>query len=224
MIILSNKTSTFYIGCNGVKLEQKKERHWLLSQESTRHLGQLFRQYNSVRVSRIKLTKITNHAKKVFLVNRCSHMPRIVSVPLSLEQRERLIFLAKHAKHWRERQRAQTILWLSEGKSVAEVATLQERIPETIRLQRRRWELYEFESIKEGHRSGRPNTLISDYQAKILDWVNTSPLNAEQIRVKLHEEYEVSVSVETIRKFLRDSGMVFKRTRHSLKKKRSDCI
>ena len=59
-------------------------------------------------------------------------MPRIVSVPLSLEQRERLIFLAKHAKHWRERQRAQTILWLSEGKSVAEVATLQERIPETI--------------------------------------------------------------------------------------------
>ena len=106
-------------------------------------------------------------------------MPRIVSVPLSLEQRERLIFLAKHAKHWRERQRAQTILWLSEGKSVAEVATLQERIPETIRLQRRRWELYEFESIKEGHRSGRPNTLISDYQAKILDWVNTSPLNAE---------------------------------------------
>ncbi len=35
-------------------------------------------------------------------------MPRIVSVPLSLEQRERLIFLAKHAKHWRERQRAQT--------------------------------------------------------------------------------------------------------------------
>ncbi|HAV5658633.1 TPA: helix-turn-helix domain-containing protein, partial [Acinetobacter baumannii] len=29
-------------------------------------------------------------------------MPRIVSVPLSLEQRERLIFLAKHAKHWRE--------------------------------------------------------------------------------------------------------------------------
>ena len=53
--------------------------------------------------------------RKGFLVNRCSHMPRIVAVPLSLEQRERLIFLVKHAKHWRERQRAQTILWLSEG-------------------------------------------------------------------------------------------------------------
>ena len=60
-------------------------------------------------------------------------MPRIVTVPLSLEQREQLILLTKHAAHWRERQRAQTILWLSEGKTVAEVAALQERIPETIR-------------------------------------------------------------------------------------------
>jgi transposase len=123
----------------------------------------------------------------------------------------------KHAAHWRERQRAQTILWLSEGKTVAEVAALQERIPETIR-QRRHWELHQFESIQEGHRSGRPNTLTSNYQAQILEWVNTSPLNAEQIRVKLHEKHGVSVSVETLRKFLRDSGMVFKRTRHSLKK------
>ena len=37
----------------------------------------------------------------------------------------------------------------SEGKTVAEVAALQERIPETIRLQRRHWELHQFESIKE---------------------------------------------------------------------------
>ena len=151
-------------------------------------------------------------------------MPRIVTVPPSLEQREQLILLTKHAAHWRERQRAQTILWLSEGKTVAEVARLQERIPETIRLQRRHWELHRFESIQEGHRSGRPNTLTADYQVQILEWVNTSPLNAEQIRVKLHEKYGVSVSVETLRKFLRDSGMVFKRTRHSLKKKRPDRI
>ena len=147
-------------------------------------------------------------------------MPRIVTVPLSLEQREQLILLTKNAAHWRERQRAQTILWLSEGKTVAEVAALQECIPETIRLQRRHWELHQFESIQEGHRSGRP----SNYQAQILEWVNTSPLNAEQIRVKLHEKHGVSVSVETLRKFLRDSGMVFKRTRHSLKKKRPDRI
>ena len=151
-------------------------------------------------------------------------MPRIVTVPLSPEQREQLIHLTKQAAHWRERQRAQTILWLSEGKTVAQVAELQNRIPETIRLQRRRWELHEFESIQEGHRSGRPNTLTPYYQAQILQWVNEAPLNAEQLRVKLHEQHGVSVHIDGIRKFLRQSGMVFKRTRHSLKKKRPDRV
>ncbi len=151
-------------------------------------------------------------------------MPRIVTVPLSSEQEEQLIHLTKQSANWRERQRAQTILWLAEGKTVAEVAALQNRIPETIRLQRRRWELYQFDAIQEGHRSGRPAILTADYQAQVLEWVNNSPLNAEQIRVKLYEQHGVSVPIDGLRKFLRDSGMVFKRTRHSLKKKRPDRV
>lgn len=39
----------------------------------------------------------------------------IVTISLSLDEKEQLIHLTKHAEHWRERQRAQTILWLSEG-------------------------------------------------------------------------------------------------------------
>ena len=151
-------------------------------------------------------------------------MPRIVNVPLSSEQEAQLIHLTKQSAHWRERQRAQTILWLAEGKTVAEVAALQNRIPETIRLQRRRWELHQFDAIQEGHRSGRPAILTADYQAQVLEWVNNCPLNAEQIRVKLYEQHGVSVPIDGLRKFLRHSGMVFKRTRHSLKKKRPDRV
>lgn len=151
-------------------------------------------------------------------------MPRIVSVPLSPEQQEQLVHLTKHAAHWRERQRAQTILWLSEGKTVAQVAALQHRIPETIRLQRRRWELYQFESIQEGYRSGRPSVLTAEHQAQILEWVNATPLNAEQIKCQLYAQFQLSVDVQGIRKFLREAGMVFKRTRHSLKKKRPDRV
>ena len=148
-------------------------------------------------------------------------MPRIVSIPLNPVEQKQLIDLTKHAAHWRERQRAQTILWLSEGKTVAEVAKLQSRIPETIRLQRRHWQLYQFESIQEGHRSGRPSVLTNEHEQQIIEWVNANPLNAEQIRVKLHEQFGISVNANSIRKFLRQSGMVFKRTRHSLKKKRN---
>lgn len=151
-------------------------------------------------------------------------MPRIVKVPLTTDEQEQLIHLTKHAEHWRERQRAQTILWLSEGKTVAEVAKLQKRIPETIRLQRRHWELYHFESINEGHRSGRPQALLDEHKQQILEWVNSTPLNSEQIRLKLHEKFKITVTSQVICKFLRQSGLVFKRTRHSLKKKRSKGI
>ena len=47
----------------------------------------------------------------------------------------------------------------------------------------------------------------------------TAANNAEQIRSKLFDLYQVSIPVMGIRKFLRESGMVYKRTRHSLKKK-----
>ena len=151
-------------------------------------------------------------------------MPRIVTVPLSLEQRAQLILLTKHAAHWRERQRAQTILWLANGETVEQVAARQKRIPETIRLQRRRWKKDKFESIKEGERSGRPSSIPDEYQTIILDWVKEEPLNAEQVRTRLHEKYTIDIKVHNIRRFLKLSGMVFKRTRHSLKKKKSDCI
>lgn len=146
-------------------------------------------------------------------------MPKIVTLLLNADQLKQLIHLSKHASHWRERQRAQTIIWLSEGKTVNEVALLQNRIPETIRFQRRLWLRKGLDSIAEGHRSGRPNTLTSQYRELILEWVKNDPLNAEQIRSKLFDLYHVSIPVMGIRKFLRESGMVYKRTRHSLKKK-----
>ena len=54
--------------------------------------------------------------------------PQFTAVELSSDQTQRekdvfnavfaqLILLTKQAAHWRERQRAQTILWLSEGKT-----------------------------------------------------------------------------------------------------------
>lgn len=149
-------------------------------------------------------------------------MPRIVKVPLSSEEKEQLIHLTKFACHYRERERAQTILWLAEGKTVAEVSKLQHRIPETIRLQRRHWELYQFESIKEGARSGRPSSISAEYQQIILDWIEAEPLNAEQIRTKLHEQYALDIKATNIRRFLNLSGIVYKRTRHSVKKKKPD--
>lgn len=151
-------------------------------------------------------------------------MARTVKTLLTPDEKKQLEDLTKHAKHWRERQRAQTILWLAHGETVEQVAERQQRIPETIRLQRRNWKKDKFESIKEGERSGRPSTISSEYQTIILNWVKVEPLNAEQVRTRLHQQFGLDIDVQNIRRFLKLSGMVFKRTRHSLKKKKSDCI
>lgn len=44
------------------------------------------------------------------------------------------------------------------------------------------------------------------------------PLTAEQIRLKMHQNGGFSAPIESIPKFLKQSGRVFKRTCHSLKK------
>lgn len=149
-------------------------------------------------------------------------MPYVAPLILSDDDEQQLHKLIKHAQNWRERQRAQTILWLAQGKSVAEIAILHDIVPETVRKHRRNWNRCKFISLQEGHRSGRPSVMTDEHQTTVLRWVQSTPLNAEQIKHQLHEQFQVLVDVQVIRKFLKKSGMVFKRTRHSLKKKRSE--
>ena len=69
-----------------------------------------------------------------------------------------------------------------------------------------------------------PSSISAEYQQIILDWIKAEPLNAEQIRTKLHEQYALDIKATNIRRFLNLSGIVYKRTRHSLKKKKPDWI
>ena len=147
-------------------------------------------------------------------------MPYVQAIELIQDEQDQLEHLVKHAKHWRERQRSQTILWLSQGKTVKEIAVLHGVKEETIRTHRRNWRHHKIEAIWEGKRSGHPRILQAVHQAQILSWIDSDTLNSEQIRQRLYEQYQIEICQETLRRFLRASGIVYKRTRHSLKKKR----
>jgi len=113
----------------------------------------------------------------------------------------------------------QSLLWLSQGKTVKEIAVLHGVKEETIRTHRRNWRHHKIEAIWEGKRSGHPRILQAVHQAQILSWIDSDTLNSEQIRQRLYEQYQIEICQETLRRFLRASGIVYKRTRHSLKKK-----
>jgi hypothetical protein len=58
---------------------------------------------------------------------------------LSESEREQLQIIIKKAINWRERERAQTILMLSEGQTVFAVAEQQGVMPEAVQERRRQW-------------------------------------------------------------------------------------
>ncbi len=73
-----------------------------------------------------KFTRQTQHAIIVFKhVGKRIAYAFVGPLQLTVEEEKKLTELVKYAIHWRERQRAQAILWLSLGKKVAEIAELQ---------------------------------------------------------------------------------------------------
>jgi transposase len=77
-------------------------------------------------------------------------------IELSESEREQLQMIIKKGSDWRERDRAQTILMLSNGETTLEVAERQGLKPEAIRERRRKWWKKEMNSLPDQPRSGAP--------------------------------------------------------------------
>jgi len=64
---------------------------------------------------------------------------RVARIELTVTDRELLQIIIKKGNDWRECERAQTILMLSEGQTTVEVAKKQGVMPEAIWERRRKW-------------------------------------------------------------------------------------
>ena len=69
-------------------------------------------------------------------------------------------------------------------------------------------------------RSGAPRKISVEQLAKILDMASAEPLTAKALLAKHMEDGGTMIHVNTLRVALKDAGFLWKRTRHSLKKKR----
>jgi transposase len=110
---------------------------------------------------------------------------RVKAIELSETERETLRLIFKKGSDWRERNRAETILALSEGKTVAEVAEKQDLKRETIRERRRKWLKRGFASLPDGHRSGAPSKLTDAHREQLWRWVEAEPLTVRVLLTRL---------------------------------------
>lgn len=139
-------------------------------------------------------------------------------IVLSETEREALRAIIKKGMDWRERDRAQTILSLSEGKTATQVAEEQGVKAETVRTRRRKWWKWGFASLADRQRSGAPSKLTHEHRERLRQWMDAEPLTSRALLARLAQEFGVEVGETTLRSELKRLGYVWKRTRYSLKK------
>lgn len=139
-------------------------------------------------------------------------------IELSEIEREQLLTIIKKGIDWRERDRAQTILMLSEGQTVFKVAEQQGVKPEAIRERRRRWLKKGLASLPDQPRCGAPSKLTEAHRSQLKAWIDAEPLTCRVLVTRLTMERGVTISANTLRNELKRMGYVWKRTRYSLKK------
>jgi transposase len=158
------------------------------------------------------------YAVEYFAIVRERELAQVVGIELTESEGDCLRKIIKKGSDWRERERAETILLLSSGKTVKQVAEQQKLCIEAIRIRRRKWLKQGLASLPDQPRCGAPSKLTDLHRQRLMQWVDAEALTSRAILTRLAEEYEIQIGATTLRNELKRLGYVWKRTRYSLKK------
>ena len=146
-------------------------------------------------------------------------MGRKATLKLQHQDRLSLQMVFNRGENWRERQRAHTLILLDNGLSMKEVAELVEINVRTVGSTRRQWLAQGAASLPDQARPGAPRKITSGQREDILNAACCEPLTAKALLTRHLENGGEHVHLNTLIGVLRSGGLVYKRTRHSLKKK-----
>ena len=145
-------------------------------------------------------------------------MPRVIILALSVLDKIQLNEIVERGINWRERQRAETLLLLDGGMSAAEVAERMGLNVSTIRSTCKQWLIDRYKSLLDLPRSGAPRKISPKEVDALVAKASAQPLTAPQLLAMHVSGGGVKVHLNTLMAMLRRSGLVWKRSRHSLKK------
>jgi len=143
---------------------------------------------------------------------------KLKDLQLTDEDHQRLQKLVKYGDDWRERDRAQTILYFAAGWRAKDIAAKQELNLDTVYDRRKYWLASGFEAIRNKKPGGAPAKLQDEHRALLRQWVTEEALTAPALLLKLQETSQLAIHENTLRRALKQMGFVWKRTRHCLKK------
>lgn len=147
-------------------------------------------------------------------------MGKRVVFNLSQKERDTLSRLIQRGDNWRARQRAQTLVHLDDGLAMREVADIVGVDVRTVGTTRMDWLENGMESLHDSPRSGAPHKLSEPDLRRIIELAGAQPLTANGLLAMHVEAGGKPVHVATLTAALKKAGLVWKRTRASLKKKK----
>lgn len=146
-------------------------------------------------------------------------MPPKIALVLDDQDRLNLEEIVFRGENWRQRQRAETLLMLARGNSTAKTANAIGIHARTVLITLKDWQARGYSSLMDAPRSGAPRKISSEQLVKIVNMASAEPLTAKTLLAKHVEDGGKMVHVNTLRVALKEAGFLWKRTRHSLKKK-----
>lgn len=146
-------------------------------------------------------------------------MGKRLDTGLSEEDRQALEQVVKKSPDWRARERAKTLLLLSQPMLCREVAQVQDLNICTVGQTWRRWRQEGMACLSDKPRAGAPRKLDEAAAQRLAQWAREQPLSAPELLARHTQANGEPVHVDTLIRYLKQGGLVWKRTRHSLKKK-----
>jgi transposase len=119
------------------------------------------------------------------------------------------------------RMRAHGILLSSQKYSINEIAAIYNVDRDTVSIWINKWESYGLAGLYNLDRSGRPLKINQVEQEFILEVIKQEPRSVKHVAASVKDKFGKSVSVGTIRRFIKRAKKVWKRVRTSLTSKRN---
>ena len=145
-------------------------------------------------------------------------MGKRLDTRLSEQDRLALEHVVKKSPDWRARERAKTLLLLCQPMLSREVAKVQDLNIETVRVTWQRWVKEGMDALFDKPRIGAPAKLDAAAVERLVQWAHEEPLSATELLQRHLQAQGAPVSMNTLIRTLKANGLVWKRTRHSLKK------
>lgn len=124
-----------------------------------------------------------------------------------------------HPRHL-SRKRAHSILLSDQGHSISSICSVYGVCRQTVSTWFYKWKTQGLCGLVDRPGRGRPCRLTEEQIIEVLKQVEKSPRSLKTVLADLEREFDMPISIDTIRLVCKKAGLVWKRVRKSLRSKR----